>query len=65
MKFEIGDLVEHIEHDALGLVVDLDEVGYPIIMIIKSDSGDSALRPFLKEGTKGPFYPYKWKHTEE
>lgn len=61
-KFEIGDLVEHIEHDALGLVIDLDLVGDPIIEIVKSGSG---VHPYLKEGAQGPFYPYKWKRTEE
>ena len=62
MKFEIGDLVEHTRHNALGLVVDLDGAGDPIIEIVKS--GHPAPH-YLKEGEKGSFYPYYWKHTEE
>ncbi len=61
-KFEIGDLVEHTELNALGLVVDFDGVGNPIVEIVKSGSGASA---YLKEGVKKPYYPYAWKRTEE
>ena len=61
-KFEIGDLVEHTELNALGLVVDLDGDGDPIIEIVKLGSRSS---PYVKEGTKAPFYPHYWKRTEE
>ena len=61
-KFNIGDLVEHIGTNALGLVVGLDKVGNPIVEIVKSGSGPS---PYIKEGAKGTFYAYAWKHTEE
>jgi hypothetical protein len=58
-KFNIGDLVEHTEHNALGLVVNFNRNSDPIIEIVKSGHWAHP------EGQQYVFFTHQWKHTEE
>jgi hypothetical protein len=60
-KFNIGDLVEHINYEILGLVVGFNDQRDPCIEIIRINTGCSS----LDEGKVYGFFCEFWKHTEE
>jgi hypothetical protein len=60
-KFEIGDLVKHINYEILGLVVGFTDLRDPCIEIIRKNTDASS----LVEGEVYGFFCEFWKHTEE
>lgn len=60
-KFNIGDLVEHINYEILGLVVGFNDHRDPRIEIIRINTDCSS----LDEGKVYGFFCEFWKRTEE